>query len=115
MIFYNNYVNILSFAKTIGFSEQHLGTVSSKSNMVIMNQTIKSLHRYCSIGPQLGLALLALMYDTRAWYDTVAAFAILFSISSIIICNNLELSYRGFLHTICVVVGVIGYDSISKN
>lgn len=83
--------------------------------MVIMNKTIRSLHLYCSIGPQLGLAFLALLYDVRPWYDTVAAFSILLSFSSIIICNNLELSNRGFLHTTCIAVGVIGYDSLSKN
>lgn len=74
-----------------------------------MESSVLRLHAYCSIGPHLVFAVLSLIYDTRAWYDTVAALAIVLPISALVIYLDFRLNLRGAVHCACIILGVIGY------
>ena len=73
-----------------------------------MDRSLLGLHIMCSIGPHWIVALLSLFYDTRAWYDTIAALALLLPIFTHILSFDFRFFYRGAVYTACVLVAAVG-------
>jgi len=73
-----------------------------------MDRSVLKQYALCSIGPHWIAALLSLFYDTRAWYDTIAAVAILLPISTLILSQDFRFFYRGTLHIACILIAVVG-------
>jgi hypothetical protein len=73
-----------------------------------MDRSVLKLYALCSIGPHCIAALLSLFFDTRAWYDIIAAVAILLPILTLILSEDYRFFYRGTLHIACILVAVVG-------
>ena len=73
-----------------------------------MDRSVLRLHTLCSIGPHWVAALFSLFYDTRVWYDTISALAVLLPVSTLILSPDFRFFYRGALYIACILVAVVG-------